>query len=359
MLSSPMNATSREPHGGISAPDATGATGRYPARTGPSTPFPLCRRCRFAWITWIVAVTLIWPFAGHAGEEQGGKRVENRSGERDSTARPVGPMPGSAGSAQAESKKECEFVRKVAVVETTTTTEETHVIKTEEVVVLERTPVPSEPPDLMTFEDVLLNTLGRRKVTTVVASTDAHNPIPSYAFVGFQPSRIERGLHHTVRLLRFECELETGADWNPTHSVFTLAVGAALFQFIADASDIPRNLPVLDTMGARIYPLTDALSKRITAPGTHRYQPSFHFRDAALGHAPPLFPDEGVYLSADSAPSAPLGYSALKFILVDGNEGAESSLRLIEKSGSAVSILPSLNRLELASFCSVVHILRR
>jgi hypothetical protein len=301
---------------------------------------------------------VIWPFAGEASEEQGGKRVENRGAATDTAARPAGPRPGSAGSAPSEPKKECEVVQKV-IVEETTTIEEIQVIRTEEVVVLQTAPIPNESPELMTFEDVLLNTLGRRKVTTVVASTDVRNPIPSYAFVGFQPAPIERRLQHTVRLQRFECDLEAGPGWNPAHSIFTLAVGTALFQLHADVSEFPRTLPVVDTFSGRIYPLTLGVSKRITAPGVHGYRLSVHFKDAALGHAPQLLPEEGVYVSVDPTPTAPLDFGGVKFVLVDGNEGVESTLRLVEKSGSAVSILPNLSRLELAAFCSVVHVLRR
>jgi hypothetical protein len=320
--------------------------------TASLTAFLRHGRCRCAWAPWIIAVALMWPMAGKTGEETGDKRVETRGAEGNSTARPAGSRPGSEGPTQPDAEKECVVVKE-------TTTEETHVIQTEVVVVLEKTPVPIESADLMAFEEVLLNTLGRRKVTTVVASTDARNPFPSYAYVGFQPPPIEQGIHHTVRLQRFECEFEAGADWAATHSVFTLAVGGVHLQFIADDSDFPSTLPVLDVVSGRIYPLTVAVSKRITAPGTDRYRLSVHFRDAALGHAPRILPAEGVYLSAGPSSLAPLGYSALKFILVEGTEGQESSLLLVEKSGSAVAILPNLNRLELAAFCSVVNLLPR
>lgn len=306
----------------------------------------------------MVAVMLFGRSWAQQTEEQGGKRVENRGAAADSAARPAGPRPGSAGSVPSEPKKECEVVQKL-IIQETTTTEETQVIRTEEVVVLQTAPIPNESPEVMTFEDILLNTLGRRKVTTVGASTDARNPIPSYAFVGFQPAPIERRLQHTVRLQRFECDLEAGPGWNPAHSIFTLAVGTALFQLNADVSEFPRTFPVVDTFSGRIYPLALGVSKRITAPGVLGYRLSIHFKDAALGHAPQLLPEEGVYVSVDPAPTAPLDFGAVKFVLVNGNKGAESTLRLVEKSGSAVSILPDLSRLELAAFCSVVHILRR
>jgi hypothetical protein len=354
----PMNASTRERRGGIMTANAAAATECHAMKPATSIPLPRRPWCRFSCIAWIVAVLLVWPFVAGAGEEPGGKRVENRGAATDTAARPAGPKPGSAGSAPSEPNKECEIVQKV-IVEETTTTEETQVVRIEEVVVLPSAPIPSEPTEVMTFEDVLLNTLGRRQVTTVVASTDARNPIPSYAFVGFQPAPISRGFSHTVRLQRFECELEAGAGWSPAHSVFTLAVGTALFQLNPDDSEFPRTFPVLDTFSGRIYPLAVGVSKRIAAPGVHRYRLSIYFRDAAHGHAPQLLPEDGVYLSVDPAPTAPPDFGAVKFVLVDGNEGAESTLRLVEKSGSAVSILPNLSRLELAAFCSVVHVLRR
>jgi hypothetical protein len=355
-----MNASTRERRGGIMTANDAAATECHAMKTATSTSRPQHRRSRFACISWIVAVVLVWPFVAGAGEEPGGKRVENRGAATDAAARPAGPKPGSAGSAPSEPKKECEVVQKVIVEETTTTTtEETQVVRIEEVVVLQSAPIPSESPEVMTFEDVLLNTLGRRKVTSVVASTDARNPIPSYAFVGFQPAPIERRLQHTVRLQRFECELEAGAGWNPAHSIFTLAVGTTLFQLNPDDSEFPRSLPERDTLTGRIYPLAVGVSKRIAAPGVHRCRFSIQFKDAALGQAPQLLPEDGVYLSVDPAPTAPPDFGAVRFVLVDGNEGAESTLRLVEKSGSAVSILPNLSRLELAAFCSVVHVLRR
>ena len=323
----------------------------------PTSQLPVLRRCLTAWTAGIVAFGLISPGVGRAGEEATAKRVENRGAAGDSTARPAGPKPGSADSAPVESKKECEVVR--TVVEETTTVEQTQVVQTEPIVVVEPVPVPSGPPDVLIFEEVLLNTLGRRKVTSVVASTDPRNPIPSYAFVGLQPPPGEQVPYRTVRLRHFECDLEAPADWNPADSVFTLAVGTTLLQFTGEASEVPRTRPVADVMNGRLYPVTLEVTRRITAPGVDRYRLSVHFQNAALGHAPPLRPDDGVYVSVDPAPSAPPRYGVVKFVLVGGNEGTESSLRLVEKTGSAVAILPEMSRLELAASCSVVYFVPR
>ena len=102
-----------------------------------------------------------------------------------------------------------------------------------------------------------------------------------------------------------------------------------------------------------------SLSKRRGGSSGDRFLLSIHCKDAELGQAPRVVEGDGIYLSVDPAPTAPPIYGTPRFILVDRNRSEESSLRLIEKSGSSVSILPNLNDYELAAFCSIVHLIPR
>lgn len=307
--------------------------------------------------TGLAALALAIPLPSSGSEPENGKRVENRGTPIQSTAQPAAPKPEPPGAARPEPKPECEVVKQTRV-EETTTVEEVRVVQTIEIPAPEISSDTTRPSDFLAFDDVLQNTLGRRKVTTVMACTDGRNPLPSYAFVGIQPPFPPAEPLRTSRLQRFECELEAGSDWDPVHSVFTLAVGASFFQFTVPVSDVPSPFIARDAMTQPLFPFLVGLSKHRAASSSDRYRLSIHWKDAERGQAPRVVEGDGIYLSVDPAPTAPPIYGTPAFVLVERNPNAVSSLRLIEKSGSAVSILPNLNDLDLAAFCSVVHLLR-
>lgn len=284
------------------------------------------------------------------------KRVEDRGPEVDSTARPAGAKPSPPGTEHPGSKPECETVKKV-VVEETTTVEETQVIKIEETVILERPIVVDVPASVLTFEEVLQNTLGKAKVSAVIACTDGRSPLPGYAFVGIQPRFEYRSARDTVRLHRFECELEASASWHPSHSTFTFAIGSSVLPFTLEELNSPTTRLVQDVASGRVFPLSIGISKRIHPRAADRYLLSIQCNDAGPGRAPRLLPEDGIFVSVDPSPTAPPNYEPVKLVLVDGREDTESSLRLVEKTGSAVTILPSLSRLDLAAYCSVLHVI--
>jgi len=301
---------------------------------------------------------LVFPSSAAGSEPQGGKRIENRGTPIDSTAQPVGAKPNPPNAAHPESKPECETV-KHTVVEETKTVEEIRVVETVEVHAPETSLPGTSHADFLTFEEVLQNTLGRRKITTVAACNDWRNPLPSYAFVGIQLPLPPQESRHTVRLQRFECELEASSDWDPAQSVFSVAVGPSFFQFTVEASGIPNAFIARDAATQRTFPLLVSLSKRRTPSAGDRYLLSIHCKDAELGQAPRVVEGDGIYLSVDPAPTAPPIYGTPRFVLVERRKDADSSLRLIEKSGSLVSILPNLNDHELAAYCSIVHSIPR
>lgn len=313
---------------------------------------------RLASTAGVAGFILVMAFASkvEALSEPAPKRVENRGSEADSTARPVGDKPSPAGTEHPGSKPECETVKKV-IVEETTTVEETQVIKIEETVIVERPIVVDAPPSVLTFEEVLQNTLGKAKVAAVIACTDGRSPLPGYAFVGIQPRFEYRAARDTVRLHRFECELEAPAAWHPSHSTFTLAVGSSILPFTLDDLNSPTTRLVQDVASGRVFPVSIGLSKRIHPRAADRYLLSIECNQAGHGRAPQLLPEDGIFLSVDPSPAAPPTYDAVKLILVDRKEDTDSSLRLVEKSGSAVTILPSLGRLDLAASCSVLHVI--
>jgi hypothetical protein len=289
------------------------------------------------------------------------KRVEQRNGPAETTTRPAGATPGSASSGGVPEK--CPPTPPSAP-EQITVVEEVRVTEVLQPVVIEvpvlQVEAAPEAAGHWVVEEILQSTRGRPRVTSTAACTDPRYPLPSYGLVGIAPPITWQSARDTVRLQRFECEIEVDAAWQPADTLFTLVVGLAQFQFTVLGTDRPENRVVHAVGGRGTFLLSATVLRGISSfPGQQRCVVSLVFPEAAAGRAPRLDPGEGVYLSADPSAAAPPGQGVPKFILVKRSPEAVSNLVLIEKSGTSIGLLPAVSDLELAATCAVVHLIPR
>ena len=283
------------------------------------------------------------------------KRVENRGTPTQSSPSSTGPKPArSEGTPPSKPSEKCDKDRRADADQTTQVQETTTVIQQETVVV--EVPVPVEASfQEFAFPEVVQDTIGRRRMEAVLACTDPRYPLPGYAFVGIQPVFAPRSGGDTVRLERLDCEIEVGPGWQPDDSIFTLTAGSAMFQVPLPRDDRAEVALVADIHTGRKYPLSASLAKSGSSTQARRRVVTFHFLHAASGRAPRLQPEDAVLISIDPSPTAPPDYEMPRFLLVQGTPDSPSTLRLVEKSGTRTSVLPSVSTLELAAHCSVLH----
>ncbi|MBL9136198.1 MAG: hypothetical protein JNK85_10035 [Verrucomicrobiales bacterium] len=286
------------------------------------------------------------------------KRVENRGTPAESSARPVGVTPGSAPAKPSTDGSPGKCETQPPTPTETTQVEETKVVEVQETVVVEVQPVFIEAPSTMAFAEIVQNTLGRPRAAAVTACLDPRYPLPSYAMVGIQPPFNPSTGNSSVRLQRFDCEVETDGNWQPTQYVLTLMVGTSRLEMVMSQESHPETLLVQDAVNGRRYPVTVSVTRSAGLAQGARHVVSFQFPNAASGGSPTLRPGEGVYLSIDLTAAAPPGTPMPRFLLVKGSAGSESSLLLVEKSGTATSVVPALNAMELSAHCSVIHLVR-
>ncbi len=303
------------------------------------------------------ALVLFLVAARAGGESPPEKRVENRGTPAETSARPSGVTPGKSGEPSSSSggkPEKCETQHPTP--QEPSTIEETKTVEKQETVVVEVQPVVIEAPRYAAIPEVLQDTLGLPKAESVSACLDPRYPFPSYAFVGLVPALAANSTREVVRLQRLEIEMEVGADWRANHSVFTLVVGAAQFELALSQELSTETLLVRDAVGGRRYPVEVGVSRPVGVTRNGRCRLAIDFTAAVRGEAPALRPGEGIYLAADLAPSAPPGSAAPKFVLVRGNRTATTALSLVEKSGTPTSVIPALNELDLAAYCSLVRL---
>lgn len=291
------------------------------------------------------------------------KRVEDRSGPVASAPAPAGATPGRSNDSNskppAETPEKCEPACCV-VEEVTTTVEEVQVVQTQETVIVEVPQVIAvTPPNYVRFTEVLQNTIGRPGVASVAACLDPRYPFPAYAFVGIQPQFAYRTADDTVRLQRFEVEVEARAGWHPTHSIFELAVGDAHLEVTPGSGDPGEIILATDMTSGRMYPMTFHVSRSSRSAQLGRHLLSFAFSDSVTGGGPTLRPEGPIALSIDPSPTAPLDYETPKIVLVEGAPNTGSPLLLVEKSGATASVIPAMNELQPAAYCSILHFIRQ
>jgi hypothetical protein len=209
---------------------------------------------RFPILAVVIGVaTLVFQNAAKA-DEPAGKRVENRGTPVDSSPQPAGAKPSpSGGSASGGSQEKCETAHKT-VEEQTTTVEEVQVIETQETIIIEVPQVVGELPSYSIFEEVLQNTIGRPKATSVIACTDPRNPLPSYAFVGMLPQFSYASAGDTVRLQRLEIETEVDPAWLPADSIFTIVAGSSRLRVSLSGPNRSETVFARDALSGRTFP---------------------------------------------------------------------------------------------------------
>jgi hypothetical protein len=296
-------------------------------------------------------------FAGSDGSSE--KRVENRGTPAEASARPVGATPGKAPETpfSGGSPGKCETQH--ATPSETTVVEETKVVEIQETVVVEVQPVFIEAPSTVAFAEIVQNTIGRPREAAVTACLDPRYPLPSYAMVGIQPVFDTTTGNDIVRLQRFDCEVETDANWQVTQNIFTLVAGTSRLEIALSQESHAETILARDAVSGRRFPVTMSITRSAGMARGARSVVSFQFPNAGSGGSPAIRPGEGVYLSIDLTPEAPPGSTTPRLILVKGAVGTASSLMLVEKSGTATSVIPALSELELAVHCSVVHVIRQ
>ncbi len=305
----------------------------------------------------------VLPASSPAANDPPEKKAEHRDGPPDATARPAGPTPGRTESTppngSGKPPEKCETVHQT-VEQQTTTVEEVTVTAVQEVRALEVSHALHEVPGLWTFEELVHHTKGRPRVISVPACNDPRYPLPSYSWVGVQPLLSYRTSRDTLRLQRFECEIEVDADWRPADSLFTLVAGSTRFQVALERWDHPGIVFTEDPTGRASHPVAVGILRGVSSQKSRlRCVLSFAFPEAASGGAPELRPGDAIYLSADPASSAPPGQALPHFLLVDRRADATSTLLLVEKTGAIAGMVPALNELELAASCTVLHLIPR
>ncbi len=313
----------------------------------------LPRLARIAWFAMGMGLACSHAVPREAPPE---KRVEQRGEAVQTNPRPAGPAPGqtheSAPPTQPPAKCEKEPGAKS---ETTTVVEETTTVIQQEVVVVQVSSPAGIETDYLTVPQVLQDTIGRARVDSVVACMDPRFPLPSYAFVGIQPRIAPLSEGETVRLQRFDCELDVSGDWHPSHSLFRIWVGASAFEILVGDEEGLQMVPAVQIRGPGSYGLVAGLSRSGSLAGAARYVLSLQFPRAASGKAPLLRPGDTVFLQIAPSVVAPPTYAMPRFLLVSATPGVTSTLRLIEKSGATATLLPETLDLELAAFCNVVR----
>lgn len=308
---------------------------------------------------WLCLTALAGTGALHAADPAPPKRLEDRSGAVESSARPAGSKPGSASNPTPPGKtpEPCDTDRK-EVNKETTTVEETTVIESRETVIVEAPRPAGDAAAFLAITTVVQNTLGHPRVSTVTACTDPRYPLPAYAFVGIQPPLPQAHPAERILLQRLDVEVETRTAWHPAHTTCTLAIGSALLTVAAGWEDQPATTFARDALGDRVHAVTVQVSRSAASAEGIRYVLSFVFPGAESGAAPALRPGDGIALSLERSPVAPPDHELPALILVPGAPDASSSLLLVGKSGATYSVVPAANDLDLAAFCSVVQLIR-
>ncbi|MBX3744287.1 MAG: hypothetical protein KF833_03180 [Verrucomicrobiae bacterium] len=331
---------------------------RHP--TPASAPLPIrfpVRSLRLAGCLCLTALACIAPL--HAADPSPPKRLEDRSGPVESSARPAGSKPGSASNpaTPGTSPEPCDTDRK-EIKKETTTVEETTVIESRETILVEVPRPAGDAAPFLAITTVVQNTLGLPRASTVNACTDPRYPLPAYAFVGIQPSLPQVHPPNNTLLQRLDVEVETRAAWHPAHTTCTLAIGGTLLTVAAGGEDHPATTFARDAFSDRVHAVTVQVSRSAASAWGIRYVLSFVFPGAESGAAPALRPGDGIALSLERSPLAPPDHELPAFILVPRAPDAPSSLLLVGKSGATFSVLPAANDLALAAFCSVVQLMR-
>lgn len=286
------------------------------------------------------------------------KRVENRGPAGDSTARPVHSKPGGArpapstppGEPGAHPDKPGHGGGDTHVtVEVTENVEVTQVIQSHTTIVLKTPPRPA--PEFSVLEEVVHHTLGRRKAAGVIACSDPRNPLPAYAFVGIQPPLSPESPEGTIRLQRFQVEIEPSAERAP--SILTLEAGTTAFHLPLPPAGSTSTVFPRDASG-RVF-----VTELSVAPAGDRFRVTIEFVEATLGRAPVLRHGDGILVSINPAPAAPPTYTPPQVILVPGDGRTLSNLRLLGKSRLSGVVLPELIDLDLAASCTIVHLIPR
>lgn len=295
------------------------------------------------------------------GDGSTGKRVENRGTPAETSARAAGAIPDRTPETPSAvgSHRKCETHPSTCPSSETTSTEETKGVEVQETVVVEVQPVVIEAPRYAAFAEIVLNTLGLPRAAAVTACLDPRYPLPSYALVGIQPWFASAADGDVAGLQRFDCELEADAGWRPQDFVYTLIVGQSRLEVTLAGKGHAETVLARDSANGRWYPLAVGLTRSAGSALGTRYVLSFSFIQAESGLAPRVRSGESICVSIDLSDAASPGSAVPRCILVRRTADPHSTLVLVEKSGSTAAVLPSLNELELAAHCSVVHRIRQ